>query len=133
MWIANIAHGNVAYHQNPADYKVYRNVMDFGCAGDGIADDTACINTAISSGGRCGNNCGSSTISPALVYFPAGRYLISSPIIMYYFTQLVGNALDRPVLVAAPGFGGMGVIDSDPYVAGGGQWYTNQNNFFRQM
>jgi len=115
MWIASVPHGGSAYNDNPLGYQVYRNVMDFGCAGDGIRDDTACINTAISSGGRCGENCGSATVVPALIYFPSGTYLISSPIIMYYFSQLVGNANNPPVLLAAPTFTGMAVIDSNPY------------------
>jgi glucan 1,3-beta-glucosidase len=25
------------------------------------------------------------------------------------------------------------VIDADPYLAGGAQWYTNQNNFYRSV
>lgn len=113
MWIAAVQHGDSPF--NPSDYQVYRNVKDFGCVGDGVIDDTACINAAISSGGRCGEFCGSATITPALIYFPSGRYLISSPIIMYYFSQLVGNANDPPVLVAGPTFQGMAVIDSNPY------------------
>ncbi|ODM95629.1 Glucan 1,3-beta-glucosidase [Orchesella cincta] len=98
MWISAIEHGTASFHPNPSDYQVYRNVMDFGCAGNGIQDDTACINTAISSGGRCGSGCGSST-SPS----------------------------------SAPEFQGMAIIDSNPYGEGGNNWYTNQNNFFRQV
>lgn len=133
MWISQIEHGNAAFNDRPLDYQVYRNVMDFGCAADGVTDDTACIQTAISAGGRCGENCGSSTVFPAIIYFPSGQYLISQPIVMWYFSQLIGNANDPPTLIAAPSFTGMGLLDSDPYVAGGGQWYTNQNNFFRQV
>lgn len=106
MWINNVQHGISSFHPSPSVYQVYRNVMNFGCKGDGVTDDTSCINTAISSGERCGVNCGSSTIVPALIYFPAGRYLISSPIIMYYYSQLVGNAKNPPTLVAAPEFQG---------------------------
>ncbi|KAI8099725.1 pectate lyase superfamily protein-domain-containing protein [Halteromyces radiatus] len=132
MWISHITHGKSSFNSN-LDYKVYRNVKDYGCIGDGEADDTACINQAIQDGQRCGGNCGSSTLTPALVYFPSGRYKISSPIIMYYFTQLVGNALNPPTLVAANSFQGMAMVDSDPYLADGSQWYINQNNFFRQI
>jgi len=80
MWVNNVQHGAPAFGQG--GYTLFRNVKDFGCRGDGVTDDTACINTAISSGTRCGSNCGSSTTQPAIVYFPAGKYLISSPIIM---------------------------------------------------
>lgn len=101
--------------------------------GDGFTDDTTAINNAISSGPRCGHGCDSSTIAPALVYFPPGTYLVSAPIIQLYYTQLVGDALQLPVLKAAPSFQGIAVIDSDPYGPGGVNWYTNQNNFFRQV
>jgi hypothetical protein len=59
--------------------------------GDGVTDDTAAINKAISDGGRCGAECGSSTIYPAFIYFPSGTYLVSSPIIQYYNTEFYGN------------------------------------------
>jgi hypothetical protein len=134
MWIGKIAHNGTSPFNTDSSYTVYRNVMDFGCKGDGVTDDTGCINKAISMGSRCGASCsgGSSTTSPALVYFPSGTYLVSSPIVMYYFTQLVGNALNPPTLLMDPSFNGIGLIDSDPYTANG-QWYQNQNNFFRQV
>jgi glucan 1,3-beta-glucosidase len=133
MWIGSIAHNGTSPFNTDPTYTVYRNVMDFGCKGDGVTDDTACINKAISMGSRCGSTCGSSTTSPALVYFPSGTYLVSTSIIMYYYTQLVGNALNPPTLLMAPAFKGNGLIDSDPYGAGGANWYQNQNNFFRQV
>ena len=102
-------------------------------SGDGSTDDTAAINKAITDGNRCGQGCDSSTVTPAIVYFPPGDYLVSAPIIQYYYTQLVGDALSLPTLKAAPAFKGMAVIDSDPYTDGGANWYTNQNNFFRQI
>lgn len=59
--------------------------------GDGVTDDTAAINKAISDGGRFGPSSGeTTTTTPAIVYFPAGTYLISSSIIDYYYTQLIG-------------------------------------------
>jgi polygalacturonase len=70
--------------------------MDYGAVGDGVADDTAAINLAISSGDRCGVDCGSSTVRPAVVYFPTGTYLVSSSIIQYYNTQLIGNVSCSP-------------------------------------
>ncbi|KAJ3287036.1 hypothetical protein HK104_008775, partial [Borealophlyctis nickersoniae] len=133
-WVGKINHnGKAPFNPNPNGYQVYRNVKDFGAKGDGVTDDTAAINQAISSGNRCGLGCDSATNSPALVYFPPGTYVISSPIVQYYFTQLVGDAVQLPVLKAAPGFKGMAVIDSNPYANTGNNWYTNQNNFFRQI
>ena len=101
--------------------------------GDGSTDDTAAINKAISSGGRCGKGCDSSTTTPALVYFPPGTYVVSKPIIQFYYTQIVGDATDLPVIKASAAFAGMAVIDADPYEDDGSNWYTNQNNFFRAI
>ncbi|OZJ02108.1 hypothetical protein BZG36_05282 [Bifiguratus adelaidae] len=134
MWIENITHDGMApFNSNSSAYQVYRNVKDFGAKGDGVTDDTAAINMAISSGVRCGQGCDSSTTQPARVFFPAGTYKVSSPIIQYYYTQLIGDALSPPTILAAPNFAGIAVIDSDPYAPGGVNWYTNQNNFFRQV
>jgi glucan 1,3-beta-glucosidase len=103
--------------------------------GDGITDDTAAIQLAISSGGRCrpGSACKSTTITPAIVYFPAGTYLISSSIIDYYFTQIIGNPNSLPVLKASPTFSGFGLIDGDQYQAGGVLGFGATNIFFRQV
>ncbi|KAI9766982.1 MAG: hypothetical protein M1840_005940 [Geoglossum simile] len=134
FWMNSITRrGSAAFNSNPGQYQVFRNVRDFGAKGDGTTDDTAAINNAISSGGRCGQGCDSSTVTPALVYFPAGTYLVSAPIIQYYYTQFVGDAVVIPTLKAAASFQGVAVIDSDPYDDLGRNWYTNQNNFFRQI
>ncbi|KAJ4160088.1 hypothetical protein NW754_003212 [Fusarium falciforme] len=101
---------------------------------DGIADDTAAINKAISSGGRCGGGtCTGSTIYPATVYFPPGTYKVSSSIIQYYNTEMVGNPHDLPTILAAPSFVGLGVITSNVYTGETSQWYLNQNNFLRSV
>lgn len=99
-----------------------------------MTDDTNAINAAITDGGRCGGGgCDSSTVQPALVYFPSGTYRISQPIVAWYYSQLVGNPTDRPVIKGLPNFAGIALIDSDPYLPGGINWYTNQNNFFRAI
>jgi glucan 1,3-beta-glucosidase len=115
-------------------YTVYRNVVtSYGAKGDGVTDDTAAINKAISDGNRCGQGCNSSTTSPAIVYFPAGTYLVSGSIQQYYYTQLIGDALNPPTIKVAATFQGGNVIDSDPALPQGGNWYTNTDNFFRQI
>ncbi|KAJ7837009.1 exo-beta-1,3-glucanase [Mycena olivaceomarginata] len=128
FWMQNIKHqGTSAFNPNPASYQVFRNVKDFGARGDGVTDDSAAINAAISAGSRCGGgSCGSSTITPAVVYFPSGTYLVSKSIIAYYYTQLIGDNRHPPTLLAAASFSDIAVIDVDPYTPGGGgaQWYT---------
>lgn len=117
----------------PAGYKVWRSVRDYGAKGDGKTDDTDAINRAIADGGRCGPNCGSSTIHPAVVYFPPGSYLISSSIIQYYNTQLLGDPNNIPTILGASSFVGLGMITSDVYISDEDQWYLNTNNFLRSI
>jgi len=131
-WLSSIQRqGKSAF--GDANYKVFRNVKDYGAVGDGTTDDTAAINKAISDGNRCGQGCSSSTTTPALVYFPPGTYAVSKPIIQLYYTQIVGDAVNPPTLKATAGFTGMAVIDADPYDDKGNNFWTNQNNFFRQI
>ncbi|KAJ7579936.1 exo-beta-1,3-glucanase [Mycena floridula] len=138
-WFQTIKHqGTAAFHAAPSSYQVYRNVKDFGAKGDGVTDDTAAINAAISTGNRCSGgaaSCNSTTVTPAAVFFPQGTYLISSPVIAYYYTQLIGDAKVAPTLKATAGFAGLAMIDADPYIDGGNgaEWYGATNNFFRSI
>ncbi|KAF9068658.1 exo-beta-1,3-glucanase [Rhodocollybia butyracea] len=141
-WLESITHqGTAAYNSDPSTYVVFRNVKDFGAVGDGVTDDTAAINSAISSGDRCGlGTCNSTTTAPALVFFPTGTYLISTPLDLYYYTQLIGDAKNPPTLLASASFAGMAVIDADIYIPGessirasGAEWYAPTNNFFRSV
>lgn len=116
----------------PTGYQFFRNVMDFGAVGDGATDDTAAINRALSfysptdSTLRCGQDCGSTTVLGALVYFPPGNYLISTPLVMYYYTQMVGDPTDKPTIQGSYNFSGIALVDSDFYIPGGGgdEWYS---------
>ncbi|KAL2141630.1 hypothetical protein VTI28DRAFT_2176 [Corynascus sepedonium] len=132
-WVASIERQGAPAFNDDASYKVFRNVRDYGAKGDGSSDDTEAINQAISDGNRCGEGCSSQTTTPALVYFPPGTYVVSKPIISFYYTQLVGDAVSPPTIKAAADFSGMAVIDADPYDSEGNNWWTNQNNFFRQV
>ncbi|OAA60752.1 LysM domain protein [Cordyceps fumosorosea ARSEF 2679] len=137
-WMETIRHdGKVPFGGSANDgYKVFRNVKDYGAVGDGKADDTDAINKAMSDGHRCGADCGSSTIKPAIVYFPAGSYRVRQTIPMFYNTQVIGNPNDMPIILADENFVGLGVLSSDEYTGGSGgadEWFINQNNFFRQV
>lgn len=68
--------------------------------------------------------CDSTTVTPAIVYFPPGIYSISSPIVQLYYTHFVGDALSLPTIKATAGFQGIALLDSDPYMDGGANWYV---------
>lgn len=134
-WYAQIPHqGSVAYGFN-STYKIWRNVKDYGAKGDGIHDDTYAINNATFDGSRCSyyQNCTQQTTTPAIIYFPPGTYLISTPLIMLYYTQFVGDASNLPIIRGTSKFFGIALLDSDPYLAYGYSWYQNQNNFWRHV
>ena len=134
-WFANIERQGVAAFSDKG-YTVFRNVKDYGAVGDGTKDDTAAINKAIQDGSnRCIDHCDSRTATPAIIYFPPGTYLVSTPIIQTYYTQFVGDAVKLPTIKATAGFSGMAVIDANPYYPNTDavNWYINQNNFFRQI
>ncbi|KAK0225097.1 glycoside hydrolase family 55 protein [Armillaria nabsnona] len=133
FWLEVIKHqGTSPFNPDPESYQVFRNVKDFGAVGDGQHDDTEAINQAISEGNRCGEGeCNSSTTTRAVVYFPAGTYLVSNSIIAYYGTQLIGDPKNRPTLLAAESFNDLAVIDADPYPPV--HWYASTNNFLRSV
>ncbi|KAK3316431.1 pectate lyase superfamily protein-domain-containing protein [Apodospora peruviana] len=130
-WLGDIGHRGIAPFM-PASYPVFRNVRDFGAKGDGVNDDTDAINAAINAGNPCNRGCTSTTMTPALVYFPAGTYLISRSIQPAYFTQLIGDASAPPTLKAAANFAGFGLIDGNPYYTEVLNWKA-VNVFFRQV
>ena len=88
----------------------------------------------MSAGNRCSpGSCSSSTNKPAVVYFPAGTYVISSSIVMYYQTIMLGNPNNIPTLRATATFSGFGLIDGDLYQAGGRLSFGSTNVFWRQV
>lgn len=134
-WLADITHqGIAAFNGNPSTYQVFRSVKDFGAVGDGVTDDTAAINAAISSGSRLSPaSRRTSTVTPAVVYFPAGTYLISAPIVDFYYTQLIGNPNSLPVIKASSSFPATWMIDGDQYQSDGNQGWASVNVFYRQI
>ncbi|KAE9375601.1 glycoside hydrolase family 55 protein [Stipitochalara longipes BDJ] len=115
------------------NYTVWRNVKDYGAIGDGKADDTAAINKAMSDGNRCGSNCNATSARGAVIYFPSGIYLVSSSIITYYNTQMIGNPVNLPVIRSSKYFVGLGVISTDKYLGGNAEWFIDTDNFFRAV
>ncbi|KAK1758033.1 pectate lyase superfamily protein-domain-containing protein [Echria macrotheca] len=136
FWMEDIRHQGIAPFNPYKAYPVFRSVKEFGAKGDGVTDDTAAINAAISTGGRCiGYQCVGTTTTPAIVYFPPGTYLITSSIIDYYYTQLIGDPNDMPVIKGAPTFQSryMGLLESNPYQDNGHLNFLSTNVFYRQV
>lgn len=128
-WLEGIKHQGVAAFNPESGYQVFRNVLDFGAKGDGMTDDTAAINAAIASGNRCNPaTCQSSTTTAAVVYFPSGTYVISSPLIDYYETQIIGNPNELPILKASANFTGQTLVEGNQ----GDKWNPS-NIFYRQV
>lgn len=139
-WMGNIERKGTVPWGSDSSYKVFRNVLDYGAAGDGKADDTKAIKRAMNDGRRCGEKCNGSTTKNAIIYFPPGVYRVSSTIPLPFGTQVIGDAADWPTIVAAPGFVGLGVLSTDEYtgngvgIDGGDQeWFVNTANFYRQI
>ena len=57
------------------------NVKDYGAVGDGVADDTSAIRTALRAAGGAGST------EPRVVFFPAGEYIITKPIFLGEFSS----------------------------------------------
>ncbi|KKA30509.1 hypothetical protein TD95_002078 [Thielaviopsis punctulata] len=136
-WMQDVRHRGISAANGDASYKVFRNVRDYGAKGDGVTDDTAAINLAISSGNRCGpGTCLGSTVTPATVYFPPGTYKISSSIIDYFYTQIIGDPTNLPVIKASANFSAAslsgGLIDGNPVINNELAWKA-VNVFFRQV
>ncbi|KAK4931428.1 hypothetical protein LTR49_002129 [Elasticomyces elasticus] len=106
--------GTSPFAVNGSSYQVYRNVKDFGARGDGVHDDTAAFNAAISNGGRVSGGLGSlgTTGQPALVYVPSGTYLISGTVQLFINTQIIGDALSFPTIKAPSGAANGSVVVS---------------------
>jgi glucan 1,3-beta-glucosidase len=150
-WLNDLSgKGIAAFNPNPAGYKVFRNVKDYGAKGkllimrtearltlqgDGVTDDSDAINRAISDGNRCGPwECDSSTDTPAVVYIPSGTYLIGKPIIFYYMTQLMGNPRSLPTLKASASLDALALIDASPYNnKDGSAGWISTNLFLRSI
>ncbi|KYK61874.1 Pectin lyase fold/virulence factor [Drechmeria coniospora] len=142
FWMQHIARkGTVPWGDDP-NYIVFRNVMDYGAVGDGVTDDTKAINKAMGTNStRCDRGCNGSTTKNAIIYFPPGNYLVSSTLAMPFGTQVIGDANDRPTLVASPKFVGLGVLSTDEYTGAEGvgidgkdpQYFVNTANFYRQI
>ena len=68
------------------------SVKDYGAIGNGIADDTAAINLAITDRYKSAVlNGNSPKMARVALYFPSGRYRITSPIVILPYLHIIGD------------------------------------------
>jgi glucan 1,3-beta-glucosidase len=76
------------------------SVRDFGAAGDGITDDTAAINRAIQQIYSASYN-DTSTKVRRTIYFPAGTYVVTTPILVPPYASLHGDGRENTILAGS--------------------------------
>lgn len=77
------------------------SIKDFGAKGDGITDDAPAINAAIAElFGTVTPPTPHDYSSRVTLKFPAGVYKISSSIYLYPFVSLVGDGIDKTIILA---------------------------------
>jgi glucan 1,3-beta-glucosidase len=114
FWYEQVNHNGISpFIQDGSSWPVFRNVKAYGAKGDGLTDDSAAIQDAIDAGnsfsGRSSNSLGT-TGQPAVVYFPAGTYLLTRPLQLYVGTMVVGNPMHVPTLKATSTFNSNAMI-----------------------
>jgi hypothetical protein len=110
-------------------------VRDYGAKGDDVTDDTQAFIQVLQSG----RHQSGLSPSPQRIYVPPGRYLISSTLILWAHTSLVGEWTKPPTLILAPNSPGFqNAATSQPFlVTAGGynvpdnttDWQTRTENF----
>lgn len=114
FWYEEIEHNGInAGIENGKNWTVFRNVKDFGAKGDGTTDDSAAIQNAISMGDNTGPRDSrrfGATGQPAMVYFPAGTYLVNSTIYSAVSTVIMGDPTNLPTIKAASNFRGASLL-----------------------
>jgi glucan 1,3-beta-glucosidase len=139
-----------------SDYSVFRNVVtDYGADNTNSTDAATAIQDAIngrhlplyliinplfpstnynlagpSNGGPArGSGSYGTTGQPAVVYLPAGTYLMSSSLQLYVGTLLVGDPINPPTLVASSDFADDHIIYAkDPNYGGTDNFYIGIKN-----
>ncbi|KAB2576720.1 Exo-beta-protein [Lasiodiplodia theobromae] len=137
-WLEGIAHNGLSSFLDSSlgDYSTFRNVVqDFGADNSGKTDASTAIQNAINAGPANGalrsqqDNGYGTTGQPAVVYLPAGTYLLTTPLQLFIGTVFVGDAVNPPVLKVASNFSDNHVIyGKDPRYGGTINFYIGLKN-----
>ncbi|KAH8888367.1 family 55 glycoside hydrolase [Thozetella sp. PMI_491] len=108
-WYESITHNGISpFIPDGANWPVHRNT-----------DDSTAIQNAINKGNSFADRTTDSvgtTGQPAVVYLPQGTYLLSKPIQLFVGTVIMGDPINPPTLLVAPGFSGNTVVyGKDPH------------------
>ncbi|KAK8208146.1 putative exo-beta-1,3-glucanase [Phyllosticta capitalensis] len=135
FWLEEITHNGLSpFIANVSTYTVFRNVVtDFGADNTGTRDASAAINAAIQAGSTGGPLRSSGTYGttgqPAVVYLPAGTYLLNGPLQLYLGTVFIGSALSPPTLLVASNYADSHVVYAkDPNYVGTTIFYVAMKN-----
>lgn len=133
-WRQTLVTNGKASFNTDTSFQVFRNVKSYGAKGDGSTDDTAAIQAALNAGtGRTFTE--STTTTPAVVYLPAGTYIITSSLTIPYYTQIVGSAISgsSSTIKAAASWSGGWMLDADPYQSSGNLGVGSTNDFYKEI
>ncbi|KAH3147357.1 hypothetical protein KXW18_005344 [Aspergillus fumigatus] len=137
FWLETITHSGESSFLDSTykhNYKVFRNVVtDFGADNTGAKDASAAIQNAINAGASNGPNRAShsmgTTGQPAIIYLPAGTYLMEGSLQLYVGTVIVGDALNPPTLKASANFPNDHIVyGKDPHLGGTINFYIGFKN-----
>ena len=115
-WMESTKHG-----------RGFKNVHDFGAKGDGVTDDTAAITRALTDG----RSAQYSTKTPTSVYLPAGTYIVSASLPIYFYTFISGSPCAPSIVKMKDNIGFSGYIFDGDF--GQGEWSDDDNQFYRAL
>lgn len=92
--VATPACAQSIYTERPPDPLAVVADASAGLRGDGVADDTAALQSAIDRVAE--------TTGQGIVFLPSGRYRISKTIYLWSGIRLIGYGKERPVILLAP-------------------------------
>ncbi|PRP81499.1 putative exo-beta-1,3-glucanase [Planoprotostelium fungivorum] len=132
-WYESVAgNGLSPYVGTPSNYLIYRNVVSLGADKTGQNDVTSIFQNAINQGDgtnvRNSGNFGTSR-QMAVVYLPAGTYLLNNPLQFYVGTVLMGDPTNPPTIILASTFPSAAALYcKDPRYNAVSSWYTAIKN-----